>query len=334
MANSYSTSLRLIIQTTGENSGTWGNYTNTNLGTLLEQAITGIGAIAVSGSSDYTLTVTNGASDESRNAILNVTGTLTAAINVICPAVTKAYTIKNATTGGYAITLKTASGTGISVPNGATMMLYCNGTNVVEGITNINSLTSTSLALSGNLSVAGTVSGAGFSTYLASPPAIGGTAAAAGAFTTLSASSTVSGSGFSTYLASPPAIGGTAAAAGTFTTLGCTALTASADSSFTSTGYLKLPVGTTAQRPGTGVNGEIRYNSDLTRYEGYNGTDWGSLGGGATGGGTDQIFMLNGQTVNTSYSVPSGQNAGSFGAITIASGATVTVPAGSTWTIV
>ena len=69
------------------------------------------------------------------------------------------------------------------------------------------------------LSASSTVSGTGFSTYLASPPAIGGTAAAAGAFTTLSASSTVSGTGFSTYLASPPAIGGTTPAAGTFTTL-------------------------------------------------------------------------------------------------------------------
>lgn len=73
-----------------------------------------------------------------------------------------------------------------------------------------------------NLSSSGTVSGTGFSNYLASPPAIGGTAAAAGSFTTLSASSTVSGTGFSTYLASPPAIGGTTAAAGKFTTLQAT----------------------------------------------------------------------------------------------------------------
>jgi hypothetical protein len=72
------------------------------------------------------------------------------------------------------------------------------------------------------LSASSTVSGTGFSTYLASPPAIGGTAAAAGSFTTLSASSTVSGTGFSTYLASPPAIGGTAANTGAFTTLTAT----------------------------------------------------------------------------------------------------------------
>ena len=75
------------------------------------------------------------------------------------------------------------------------------------------------VTVAGGLAVTGTVSGVGFSSYLASPPAIGGTAAAAGSFTTLSASSTVSGAGFSAYLASPPAIGGTAAAAGSFTTL-------------------------------------------------------------------------------------------------------------------
>jgi hypothetical protein len=78
----------------------------------------------------------------------------------------------------------------------------------------------------------------------------------------------------------------------------------------------------------------LRFNSSTTSFEGYNGTAWGSIGGGATGGGTDQVFYLNGQTVNTSYSIPAGQNAGSFGPITVASGATVTVPSGSTWTVV
>lgn len=59
-----------------------------------------------------------------------------------------------------------------------------------------------------------------------------------------------------------------------------------------------------------------------------------SFGGGATGGGNDQTFYLNGQTVTTNYSIPAGQNAGTFGPITVASGATVTVPSGSTWTVV
>lgn len=107
---------------------------------------------------------------------------------------------------------------------------------------------------------------------------------------------------------------------------------ASADSSFNSTGALKIPVGTTAQQP-TGANGKIRYNTDISKYEGYSGSTWSSLGGGATGGGGDEIFIENGQTVTTTYAIPSGKNAMSTGAITINSGVSVTVPAGSRWVI-
>jgi hypothetical protein len=103
------------------------------------------------------------------------------------------------------------------------------------------------------LSASSTVSGSGFSTYLASPPAIGGTAAAAGSFTTLSASSTVSGTGFSTYLASPPAIGGTAAAAGSFTTLSASgALTyggVTLTAAVTGTGKMVLDTSPTVNNP-------------------------------------------------------------------------------------
>ena len=99
-----------------------------------------------------------------------------------------------------------------------------------------------------------------------------------------------------------------------------------------STDALLIPVGTTGERP-TGATGYLRYNTTTGGFEGHNGTAWGSIGGGATGGSTDQMFFLNGQTVTTSYSIPSGQNAGTFGPITVNSGATVTIPSGSTWTI-
>lgn len=99
------------------------------------------------------------------------------------------------------------------------------------------------------------------------------------------------------------------------------------------TAALGLPVGTTGERP-TASTGLIRFNTTLGGFEGYNGTAWTSVGGGATGGGSDQTFYLNGQTVNNSYSIPVGQNAGTFGPITVASGAVVTVPSGSTWTVV
>jgi hypothetical protein len=94
-----------------------------------------------------------------------------------------------------------------------------------------------------------------------------------------------------------------------------------------------LPVGNTSQRP-TGSLGHIRYNTTLSSFEGYSSAGWGSIGGGATGGSTDHSFYLNDQTVTTDYTIPVGQNAGTFGPVTVNSTATITVSAGSTWTIV
>lgn len=98
------------------------------------------------------------------------------------------------------------------------------------------------------------------------------------------------------------------------------------------TGAAALPAGNTAQRPANQA-GRLRYNTDLSRFEGNNGSAWGSLGG-ATGGGTDAVFYLNGQTINNDYTIPAGQNAMSAGPVTIADGRTVTVPDGSVWTVV
>jgi hypothetical protein len=93
-----------------------------------------------------------------------------------------------------------------------------------------------------------------------------------------------------------------------------------------------VPKGATGDRP-SGVAGYLRFNTSTSSFEGYNGTAWGSIGGGATGGGGDQVFYLNGQTVTTSYSIPSGQNAMSTGTLTINAGVTVTVPSGSRWVV-
>lgn len=101
------------------------------------------------------------------------------------------------------------------------------------------------------------------------------------------------------------------------------------------TGSAVLPSGTTAQRDVSPLAGYIRFNSTLTRFEGYNGTAWAAVGGGgATGGGTDDVFVENGQTVNTNYTITTNKNAMSAGPITITSGITVTVPSGSNWAVV
>jgi hypothetical protein len=100
------------------------------------------------------------------------------------------------------------------------------------------------------------------------------------------------------------------------------------------TGVLDLPVGTTAERPGSPTSGMIRFNTTLTQFEGYNGTAWASVGGGATGGGSDTIFFENGQTVTTNYTLTTNKNAVTAGPVTINSGVTVTVPSGSSWVVV
>ena len=97
---------------------------------------------------------------------------------------------------------------------------------------------------------------------------------------------------------------------------------------------LELPDGTTGQRPGTPVNGMIRYNTTLNQFEGYKASAWGAIGGGATGGSSDDIFYENGQTVTSNYSLTAGKNAMSAGPITINSGVTVTVPSGASWVVV
>lgn len=100
-----------------------------------------------------------------------------------------------------------------------------------------------------------------------------------------------------------------------------------------STGSAYMPAGTTAQRDGAPSAGYLRFNSTLTKFEGYNGTAWSSVGGGATGGGSDDIFIENGQTVTTNYTITTNKHAMSTGPITINSGITVTIPSGSNWVV-
>jgi len=117
-------------------------------------------------------------------------------------------------------------------------------------------------------------------------------------------------------------------------TLGVTgAATFGGDVTLDTTGALTIPDGTEAQRP-TAVTGMIRFNTDITQFEGYNGSSWSSIGGGATGGGADTVFFENSQTVTTNYTLTTNKNAVTAGPITINSGVTVTVPSGQSWVIV
>ena len=105
------------------------------------------------------------------------------------------------------------------------------------------------------------------------------------------------------------------------------------DVAMNSTGFLKVPVGTTAQRPGSAAAGQFRYNSTTGQFEGYTNA-WGAIGGGAgaTGGGTDQVFLETGQSITENYTLTSGKNAITVSP-TINTGKEVVVPNGATLVI-
>lgn len=102
---------------------------------------------------------------------------------------------------------------------------------------------------------------------------------------------------------------------------------------FTSTDSITIPVGTTAQRSGSPAQGMLRYNTTLSRFEGYDGSAWSTVGGGATGAGGDEVFVENAKTVTTNYTLSTNKNAMSVGPITVGSGVTVTIPSGQRWVI-
>lgn len=110
-------------------------------------------------------------------------------------------------------------------------------------------------------------------------------------------------------------------------------LTVTGNGTFQGTGFLLIPKGTTAERPVSPVNGEIRYNTTTSQFEGYQGGAWGQLGGGATGGGGDEVFVENARTVTTNYTLSTGKSAESVGPITINSGVIVTIPSDERWVI-
>jgi len=138
MPSTYS-DLKIELIATGEQSGTWGTTTNTNLGTALQEAITGSADVTfASGQVTLTLTDTN-ASQIARNLRLNLTGTSGGAQNLIVPAIEKLYLVNNGCAD--TITVKNSTGTGIGVPTGKSMFVYNDGSNVVNATTHLSSLT-------------------------------------------------------------------------------------------------------------------------------------------------------------------------------------------------
>jgi hypothetical protein len=129
--SSYSPNLKLELIATGTQAGVWGTTTNTNLGTLIEQAISGYATQAITDGADTVIIIPDGATGVARNMFLELTGALTANRNLIVPSNKKLYFIYNNTTGGFAVTVKVSGQTGVSVPNGKKILLVSNGTDIV-----------------------------------------------------------------------------------------------------------------------------------------------------------------------------------------------------------
>ena len=185
MPSTYSPDLRIELIANGEQSGTWGTTTNTNLGTVLEDAIAALASVSVT-SANQALTALNGTADQARCAAISLTTTTAANFAVYVPPVTKLYVVTNPS--GYTATVycstvlgnTTAAGTGVAIPTGKSVLLRADGTNVVEQLNHITG----SLSIGGNLSVTGTSTFTGIPTGPTAAPGTNTTQLATTAFVT------------------------------------------------------------------------------------------------------------------------------------------------------
>ncbi len=334
MASTYSTNLAIELIGTGDQAGTWGVTTNTNLGTLIEQAISGYVTQAVATGTDTTISIPNGATGVARNMYIELTGTGGTNTNLIVPANKKLYFIFNNTASGQ-VTVKVSGQTGVSVPNKAKIILVSNGTDIVDATNYVTSAT------------------------------IGNITATSGTITTLTSTSAT----ITTFTSSSGTITNLIA-----TTASVAKLTATADSEFTSTGALLISKGTAGQQPGTPVTGMLRYNTTSNEFEGYSGSSpsWKSVGGSAisndtstatdlypsflaaTTGTAQNIYtsnarllykpstgefkalapvatngiIVNSSSMSVSYTIAAGSNGFTVGPFTVNSGVTLTVTSG------
>lgn len=155
MSSTYSPSLRIQLIDTNTELEAWGTPTDNNLGTIIEQAITGVNSISLTNLTSLTLSAANAAVDQSRNAVLVFTGTPTANCNVVAPSVNKVYIVKNQTSGGYTVRIKTATGNAVTVAANTTQLVYCNAVDFISAV-NINNVVG-NLNVTGNVTVSGNV---------------------------------------------------------------------------------------------------------------------------------------------------------------------------------
>jgi hypothetical protein len=284
----------------GEQTGLWGQTTNLNL-QIIDRLTSQAGTITLSGTT-HTLTVSAGALSDGQYGVLVFAGSPsgTNTVTISPNTAQRTFIVRNTTT--ESVVLTQGSGGNVTVPTATTKIVYSDGGGASAAVVDLTSTLAANLL--GN--VTGNVTG----------NATGN----AGTATALQTARTF------TIGATGRTFDGTANVSWTTVEIGAVGQTAT-------TGAALIPVGTEAQRPSP-VTGQFRFNSDLTKFEGYNGTAWGAVGGGATGGGADEIFIQNGQTVTTNYTIPATVNAMSTGPITINAGVTVTVSTGARYVVI
>jgi len=338
----------------GEQTGLWGQTTNLNL-QIIDRLTSQAGTIALSGTT-HTLTVSAGALSDGQYGVLVFAGSPsgTNTVTISPNTAQRTFIVRNTTT--ESVVLTQGSGGNVTVPTATTKIVYSDGGGASAAVVDLTSTLAANLL--GN--VTGNATGnAGTATALQTARTIGGVSFDGTANINLpgvnqAGNQNTSGTAATATLAADAT---KLATARTFT-IGATGRTfdGTADVSWTtveigavsqtsSTGAAVIPAGTDAQRP-TPAAGQLRFNSTISKFEGYDGTAWGTVGGGggffkgengsvgdATTGPGD-IFRINEQELNTSVTISGTENASCTGPLAVASGVTLTVSAGGTLAVI
>ena len=294
MVSTYTANSGIQLPANGEQSGTWGETINDNMD-IIDRLTNGVGAISLSGTT-HTLTITDGTLSEGQYNVLVLGGSPsgTNTITITPNDGQHVYIVKNSS--GQSAIFTQGSGGNITLLNGETKVIYSDGVGAGSAVVDI-----TNDFAMGNVTITGgAISGATLST---SSFTLGGIAITA----TGTEINYVDGvtSAVQTQLDAK--------------------VIKTAD-----TGSAAIPSGTEAERDGSPAAGYLRFNSDATSFEGYNGTGWGSIGGGAT---EDAIYE-NSDTIAVDITIGSTRRGMSTGPISVAGGVTVTVNAGGRWVVI